>query len=110
MSKIHWIDFEKQITRTNAKYRKKHLALISKNHIPGEFTKTGFVIRKAQPDYSGIVSGGRYVCFDAKETGHGRYFPIRNVKEHQVKYLEDWENEMGNMQGMQMFQGTDKTQ
>lgn len=93
---------EEMINRTNEKYREKGLALIQK--IPTPITpikidKTHHQItlayfdQKSTVDYIGAVQGIP-VCFDAKECDV-KTFPLQNVHEHQVKFMEDFEKQGG---------------
>lgn len=93
---------EEMINRTNEKYREKGLALIQK--IPTPITpikidKTHHQItlayfdQKSTVDYIGAVQGIP-VCFDAKECDV-KTFPLQNVHEHQVKFMEDFEKRAG---------------
>ncbi len=45
--------------------------------------------QRSTVDYIGAVQGIP-VCFDAKEC-HGTNFPIQNVHEHQIVFMEDFE-------------------
>ena len=93
---------EEMINRTNEKYREKGLALIQK--VPTPITpikidKTHHQItlayfdQKSTVDYIGAVQGIP-VCFDAKECDV-KTFPLQNVHEHQVKFMEDFEKQGG---------------
>ena len=83
---------------TNEKYRENKLALIQK--VPTPITpinidqKTRHITlayfeQKSTVDYIGAVQGIP-VCFDAKEC-HTDTFPLANIHEHQVKFMEDFE-------------------
>ena len=93
---------EEMINRTNEKDREKGLALIQK--VPTPITpikidKTHHQItlayfdQKSTVDYIGAVQGIP-VCFDAKECDV-KTFPLQNVHEHQVKFMEDFEKQGG---------------
>ena len=43
---------------------------------------------KAQPDYKGVVKGGRAVLFEAKSTANDRIDQSR-VTDEQIRYMED---------------------
>ena len=93
---------EEMINRTNEKYREKHLALIQK--IPTPITPVrmdkdtrqitlAYFEQRSTVDYIGAVQGVP-VCFDAKEC-RTKSFPIRNIHEHQVVFMHDFEEQGG---------------
>ena len=93
---------EETINLTNERYRQKGLALVQKiptSIIPLEIdNKTrkitnAYFEKKSTVDYIGNVQGVP-VCFDAKECTKS-YFPIHNVHEHQMEYMEDFEKQQG---------------
>lgn len=94
--------FEDLLNRTNEKYRENHLALIQK--IPTPITPINidqetrhitlaYFDQKSTVDYIGAVQGIP-VCFDAKEC-HTDTFPIANIHEHQVLFMQDMEAQDG---------------
>ena len=93
---------EELLNRTNEKYLLNKLALIQK--IPTPITpinidKTtrhitlAYFDQKSTVDYIGVVQGVP-VCFDAKEC-HTDTFPLANIHEHQMNFMEDFENQDG---------------
>ncbi len=93
---------EDLINRTTEKYVENHLCLIQKIPTPitpVEFDKGTRRIRlayfneKSTVDYIGVVQGIP-ICFDAKETKEDT-FSLRNVHEHQVKFMEEFELQGG---------------
>lgn len=93
---------EDMINMTNENYREKKLALIQK--IPTPITPVkieqstrhitlAYFDKQSTVDYIGSVQGIP-VCFDAKECAV-RTFPMMNIHEHQVKFMEDFENQGG---------------
>ena len=93
---------EELVNRANEQYREKHLALIQK--VPTPITpikidKTtrhitlAYFDQKSTVDYIGVVQGYP-VCFDAKEC-HTDNFPLQNIHEHQVHFMEDFEKQGG---------------
>ncbi len=93
---------EELINRTNDRYRQKGLALIQKVPTPITPIKIdkekrhitlAYFDQKSTVDYIGAVQGIP-VCFDAKEC-HVRTFPLHNVHEHQVRFMEDFERQGG---------------
>ncbi len=93
---------EELLNRTNEKYLQNNLALIQK--IPTPITPINidkstrhitlaYFDQKSTVDYIGVVQGVP-VCFDAKEC-HTDTFPLANIHEHQVKFMEDFESQDG---------------
>ena len=93
---------EELINRTNEKYREQGLALIQKVPTPITPIKIdkehrhitlAYFDQKSTVDYIGAVQGIP-VCFDAKECDSDT-FPLQNIHEHQVKFMEDFEKQEG---------------
>lgn len=93
---------EDMINRTNEKYLENRLALIQK--IPTPITPINidkstrhitlaYFDQKSTVDYIGAVQGIP-VCFDAKECNTDT-FPLANIHEHQVKFMENFEKQQG---------------
>ena len=93
---------EDMINMTNENYRQQKLALIQK--IPTPITPVeidqstrhitlAYFEKQSTVDYIGAVQGIP-VCFDAKECAV-KTFPIMNIHEHQVKFMEDFEKQGG---------------
>lgn len=93
---------EELLNRTNEKYLENKLALIQK--IPTPITPINidkdtrhitlaYFDQKSTVDYIGVVQGIP-VCFDAKEC-HTDTFPLANIHEHQVKFMDNFEIQDG---------------
>lgn len=93
---------EDLINRTNERYEEMGLALIQK--IPTPITPVridkeqrhitlAYFEKISTVDYIGAVQGIP-VCFDAKECGTDT-FPLQNVHEHQVAFMEKYEKQGG---------------
>lgn len=93
---------EDMINRTNERYREQNLALIQK--IPTPITPVrmdkehrqitlAYFEQRSTVDYIGAVQGIP-VCFDAKECNTDT-FPIQNIHEHQVLFMEAFERQGG---------------
>lgn len=93
---------EDLINRTNERYLEKELALIQK--IPTPITPVkmdkenrqitlAYFEQRSTVDYIGAVQGIP-VCFDAKECNVDT-FPLQNVHEHQVVFMENYEKQGG---------------
>lgn len=93
---------EELINLTNDRYREKGLALVQKIPTPikpinidSETRRItlAYFDQKSTVDYIGVVQGIP-VCFDAKECAGDR-FPIRNIHEHQMKFMKEFEEQQG---------------
>ena len=93
---------EDLVNRANEQYRQMHLGLIQK--IPTPITPIridkatrhitlAYFDQKSTVDYIGVVQSYP-VCFDAKEC-HTDNFPLQNIHEHQVKFMEEFEKQGG---------------
>lgn len=94
--------FEELINMTNDVYVEKGLALVQKIPTPItpiEFDKESrhitlaYFEKDSTVDYIGAVQGIP-ICFDAKEC-HTDTFPMQNIHEHQVKFMERFEKQGG---------------
>ncbi|BBF42533.1 RecU holliday junction resolvase [Lachnospiraceae bacterium KM106-2] len=93
---------EELINLTNEKYRMNRLALIQKVPTPitpiriDQSTRQitlAYFDQKSTVDYIGVVQGVP-VCFDAKECATDT-FPLANVHDHQVEFMEEFEKQNG---------------
>ncbi len=91
---------EELINRTNDKYREEGLAIVQKIPTPitpvrmtGKQITLAYFDQKSTVDYIGAVQG-LPVCFDAKECREDR-FPLQNIHEHQVAFMEHFEKQGG---------------
>ena len=93
---------EEFINRTNEKYLENGLALIQK--VPTPITPINidkesrritlaYFEQKSTVDYIGAVQGIP-VCFDAQECKTDT-FPLQNIHEHQVAFMENFEKQQG---------------
>ena len=93
---------EDMINRTNERYLEQKLALIQK--IPTPITPVrmdkehrqitlAYFEQRSTVDYIGAVQGIP-VCFDAIEC-HTDTFPIHNIHEHQILFMENFEKQGG---------------
>ena len=107
---------EDLVNRTNEAYRENGLALIQK--IPTPITpidmnkQTGHITlayfeKKSTVDFIGAVQGIP-VCFDAKECASDS-FALRNIHEHQRKFMNDFEKQDGVAFIMLQFTERDET-
>jgi recombination protein U len=93
---------EEMVNITNERYLEHGLALIEKIPTPikpitlgkesGTITLAYFE-KKGSVDYIGVVQGIP-ICFDAKETSKD-YFPLKNIHEHQIAYMQSFEKQEG---------------
>ena len=105
---------EELINRTNEKYRDNKLGLIQK--IPTPITPINidkankqitlaYFDQKSTVDYIGAVQGIP-VCFDAKECAK-ETFALANIHEHQVKFMNEFEEQGGIAFFLIYFSGMD---
>ena len=93
---------EDLINHTNESYREKKLALIQKIPTPitpieidksSRHITLAYFDQKSTVDYIGAVQGIP-VCFDAKECAV-KTFPLQNIHPHQIKFMEEFEQQGG---------------
>lgn len=93
---------EELVNMTNEKYRSQKLALIQKVPTPikpinidkeTRHITLAYFEQKSTVDYIGVVQGIP-VCFDAKECATEN-FPLANVHEHQIQFMEEYEQQDG---------------
>lgn len=93
---------EELINLTNELYRDKKLGLVQK--IPTPITPVkidkengnislAYFEKDSTVDYIGVVQGVP-ICFDAKECATDT-FSLRNIHEHQIRFMEDFEQQQG---------------
>ena len=80
-------DLEKIANWNNIQYRKTLEALILNIPVPVTITRRGFVAKKSTVDFAGLVKGGIFIAYDAKECMSKTSFPLANIKDHQLAYL-----------------------
>ena len=81
-------ELEKQASKANLSYKKDNKALILKIPVPILYTQKGLVAQQSTVDFAGLVDGGQFIAFDAKETKSKTSFPLSNIHQHQLTYLE----------------------
>jgi recombination protein U len=98
---------EKRVQKANLDYRKQKIAIINKVEVPILVTNSGLIPRQSTVDFTGIYkkeiravdqidNNGTYhvatigqgIAFDAKETLSKTSFPLSNIKQHQLMFLE----------------------
>lgn len=93
---------EELINQTNELYREKKLALVQKIPTPITPVKVdkekgnislAYFEKDSTVDYIGVVQGIP-VCFDAKECATDT-FNMRNIHEHQIEFMRDFEKQNG---------------
>ncbi len=88
MSTPKGMGLEKRANAANLAYRKTKKALILKVPVPILYTRKGLVAQTSTVDYVGIVDGGTFLAMDAKECKSKTSFPLNNIKQHQLVYLQ----------------------
>ena len=93
---------EELINHTNDLYREKKLGLIQKIPTPikpieidqqNRHITLAYFDQKSTVDYIGVVQGVP-VCFDAKECAVDT-FPLHNIHEHQILFMQAFEQQKG---------------
>ena len=91
---------EDLINYTNDLYRADDIAMVQKTPTPitplkmtGNIITRAFFTKKSTVDYIGVCNG-KAICFDAKEC-HGSSFPLKNIHDHQVLFMRDFEKNGG---------------
>lgn len=80
---------ESSINKCNLKYRKDKLAIIQNINTPVLLTKAGVVTKTSTVDYFGVCGpNGHAIAFDAKETKSKTSFPLKNIHDHQIVFLD----------------------
>jgi len=76
------------VNKTNIRYRTTGKALILYKGTSVTITNNGAMLEKGPPDYEGVLSGGKYISFDAKETGSTTSFSLSGIRDHQYTHLK----------------------
>lgn len=85
-------ELEKTANKANLNYRKEKKALIQKVPTPILYTRKGLIAQQSTVDYTGILAPkGKGIAFDAKETKSKTSFPLANIHDHQLTFLELFE-------------------
>lgn len=85
------MEFEHQLAMMHRMYQLRGLARIEKNYVPTQPVKNGQlakVLGKAIVDFTGLMAGGRYVAFDAKDCVERRIM-LERLPDHQLGYLQE---------------------
>ena len=77
--------WEAQLNHQHSKYRKAGRGAIWQTFPPRN--ARGVYLAKSPPDFMGVLSDGRAVCFDAKDH-RGKRFPFNKIKDHQAQDLQ----------------------
>jgi len=87
-------ELEKRANECNMVYRKQKKALILQIPTPMLITNKGIIPQASTVDFAGLIEGGKFIAYDAKETLSKTNFPLSNIKQHQLEYLS-MANELG---------------
>lgn len=92
--------FENVIEQSNTQYRAKGWAVMQKVATPWKILRKGaqivsaFPEKKSTVDFVGVANG-KPIAFDAKSTQNRTSFPLANVEEHQMLFLQNFHNHGG---------------
>lgn len=92
--------FENLIEHSNNQYRAKKWAIMQKVATPWKILRKGpqivsaFPEKKSTVDFVGVANG-KAIAFDAKSTQNRTSFPLSNVEEHQMLFLQNFHNHGG---------------
>jgi recombination protein U len=81
-------ELEKRANKVNLQGRQSGIGLILQIPTPLILTNKGVIPKESTVDFAGLISGGRFLAFDAKETHSTTSFPMSNIKQHQFTYLD----------------------
>lgn len=80
-------ELEGRVNKANTRYKKAKQALIMKVPVPILYTRKGMVATSSTVDFTGVLSGGRFLAMDTKETISKTSYPLKNIHQHQLTYL-----------------------
>lgn len=80
-------ELEKKANKVNLKKRLDKKALILKIPVPIIRTRKGLIPKPSTVDFAGLLEGGTFIAFDAKETKVKTRFDLKNIHQHQLEYL-----------------------
>lgn len=92
-------ELEKKAEKANLVSRQKKQSLILKVPTPMLITNKGLIPQQSTVDYVGILQGGLFIAYDAKETQSKTSIPLQNIKQHQLDYL----NRVNDLGGLAFF-------
>lgn len=85
---------EELIMWANRQYEDRGVAKVNKVPVPIKILNIArniitkaYIEEKSTVDYIGVIQGGKFICFDCKETRE-KSFPLKNVHEHQIRYMD----------------------
>lgn len=81
-------ELEKIAEKVNLKQRINKQSLILKVPTPLVMTNKGIIPKPSTVDFVGLLDGGKFIAFDAKETKVKTRFDLKNIKAHQLEYLQ----------------------
>lgn len=81
-------ELEKIAEKQNIEDKLNGTAVILKVPVPIILTSKGLQPMQSTVDFVGIVDGGKFIAFDAKETNITTRFPLNNIHGHQLEYLK----------------------
>lgn len=91
LARKHGQNFETYARKECNDLRKAGLALVRKNWRAPEVPEEGNHARiaKSQPDFSGVIEGGRSVVFECKATMDTNSWEFSHLADHQAEHLSE---------------------
>lgn len=90
--------FESMVIMANHMYQARGIAFVEKTPNPWKVKRKGPVIVSAYPtkegrlvDFIGLVRSGTGIAFDAKSTIVETRFELANIEDHQVRFLQQYD-------------------
>lgn len=88
---------ETLIEYANQQYASKGIAVVTKIATPWKVVRSGKKIISAFPEKKSTVDfignyQGKAIAFDVKETERKTLFPMANIEQHQIDFMQKWES------------------
>ncbi len=85
------LELEEILEVSNKQYRHRKLSYINKVPTPTKVLSNGkgFYSQKSTVNFVGTILGGKFICFDAKQTNEINKFPLSNIHKHQIEYMQE---------------------
>lgn len=94
------MSFETLIEYANTQYQAKGIAIMQKIPTPVKVIRDGkrivsaFHAKQSTVDFIGLANGVP-IAFDAKSTRNKTSFPLANIEQHQIDFMQRWQEHGG---------------